>query len=365
MTQYCLIPIVLSCMVFLSGCGSSSSAGSSEPEEALTTTEPPIALSCDQGLTNEPIRCEPGFMLAGVEFSERYVTAGDIEWHVVEAGDVAAPTILFLHGVPESWYDWHRQMIDLASDYHVIAFDLKGFGRSDHPNADEAVGSGFYSASRVATEVALLMDALGLNSAVTLVSHDWGTLIASYLVFEQDTRFSAWARMSAPLGGDGQEIVDLNTQFALFQDHNRCQTVFSREQFIFSLYGYDGELGLNSSQPIANEVVDRINEEWRFDERTPNTACKYYSDTPEITNPHFWSSTIIEMMSAISFPVYLIQAVDDERQPLSLFDNTIADLPPGIATLYPVPDSGHFMMSEQPDSVTMAILELIDAAKFF
>lgn len=205
--------------------------------------------------------------------------AGGIEWHVVEAGDLGAPVILFVHGVPESWYDWHRQMTALAADYHVIAFDLKGFGRSSHPDADAPVGSGVYSAARVAGEVALLMDALGLNKGVTLVSHDWGTLISDHLMSREASRFQAWARMSAPVNGDGQQTLELNPQFTQFQNFDFCTTVFARAEFIFQLYGYNGTLGINSSQLIPNEVVERINTEWRYDPLTPGTGA---SATPRM-----------------------------------------------------------------------------------
>jgi pimeloyl-ACP methyl ester carboxylesterase len=359
MRRILLVSLVIATSSFFMGCNSDTA------EEGPDNVEISNTPNCETGFTGEPIRCEPGFLLEGVEFFERYVTADGIDWHVVEAGDLDAPTILFIHGVPESWYDWHQQMIDLSSDYHVIAFDLKGYGRSDHPNADASVGSGFYSASQVATEITPLMNALGLNEPVTLVSHDWGTLVSSYLVFQDPTRFNAWARMSAPLGGDGEKILELNTQFEQFQDFNFCRTVFSQPQFIFNLYGYDGELGLNSSQSIPNAIVDRVNEEWRFNGLTPNTACKYYSDTPEIMDPFFWSDTLVDMMAMINFPVYLIQAEDDDRQPLHLFDGSVADLPEDVATLYPISESGHFMMSEQPDKITQAIRELIHEIALF
>jgi hypothetical protein len=85
-------------------------------EESPDNVEITNAPNCDIGFTGEPIRCESGFVLEGVEFFERYVTAGGIDWHVVQAGNLDAPEILFIYGVPESWYDWHQQMIDLSRD---------------------------------------------------------------------------------------------------------------------------------------------------------------------------------------------------------------------------------------------------------
>ena len=53
-----------------------------------------------------------------------------VKWHWVEAGD-GEPVVL-LHGIPESWQCWKHQIPTLASQFRVLAFDLKGYGQSDN-----------------------------------------------------------------------------------------------------------------------------------------------------------------------------------------------------------------------------------------
>ena len=50
-----------------------------------------------------------------------------------EAGDVNKPTILLLHGYPTSSYMFRNLITDLSVQYHVLAPDYPGFGRSDQP----------------------------------------------------------------------------------------------------------------------------------------------------------------------------------------------------------------------------------------
>jgi pimeloyl-ACP methyl ester carboxylesterase len=57
-----------------------------------------------------------------------------LTWHYVEAGE--GEPIVFLHGLPESWYSWHYQLESLSDDYRVIAVDLKGYGQSDKSDGD-------------------------------------------------------------------------------------------------------------------------------------------------------------------------------------------------------------------------------------
>src|SRR5688500_7716898 len=72
---------------------------------------------------------------------ERYVAANGIRLFCVEAGPTAGPLVLLVHGWPESWWSWRRQLPVLgAAGYHAVAVDLPGYGRSDKPDAgyDEA-----------------------------------------------------------------------------------------------------------------------------------------------------------------------------------------------------------------------------------
>ena len=57
-----------------------------------------------------------------------------ITWHYVEAGH--GEPIVFLHGIPDSWYQWHHQMAALAKTHRCIAVDLKGYGQSDKSPGD-------------------------------------------------------------------------------------------------------------------------------------------------------------------------------------------------------------------------------------
>jgi non-heme chloroperoxidase len=59
---------------------------------------------------------------------------GGVRLHVVETGNTRGRPILFVHGISQSWLAWRRQMYsDLASDYRLVALDLRGHGQSEKP----------------------------------------------------------------------------------------------------------------------------------------------------------------------------------------------------------------------------------------
>src|SRR2546423_11546538 len=56
-----------------------------------------------------------------------------IRMHVLESGDdgTRRPAVLLVHGFPELAYSWRKVMPAIAAaGYHVIAPDLRGYGRS-------------------------------------------------------------------------------------------------------------------------------------------------------------------------------------------------------------------------------------------
>lgn len=99
--------------------------------------------------------------------------------HAVEAGE--GPPILLLHGIGGSTYTWRDVLPDLARDHHVIALDLKGFGRSEKP-LDEA-----YSPADQAALVIAYLEARRL-SGVTLAGHSLGGTVALLAALELQQR---------------------------------------------------------------------------------------------------------------------------------------------------------------------------------
>jgi non-heme chloroperoxidase len=96
---------------------------------------------------------------------------GGVRLHVVEAGNPAGRTILFIHGGSQSCLAWSRQLdSELARDHRLVAMDLRGHGLSEKPR--DAYGD-----SRLwADDVRAVMDALNLDRPV-LCGWSYGPLV--------------------------------------------------------------------------------------------------------------------------------------------------------------------------------------------
>ncbi|MFZ4601317.1 MAG: alpha/beta fold hydrolase [Caulobacterales bacterium] len=123
--------------------------------------------------------------------SERRIATNDIELNIAEAGE--GPLVLLLHGFPESWYSWRHQFKALAeAGYHVVAPDMRGYGKSDKPAAIEA-----YNQVEVVNDVIGLIPALGYKTAV-VIGHDWGAPTAWAAALHHPNVVRAVGALSVP-----------------------------------------------------------------------------------------------------------------------------------------------------------------------
>ncbi|SEK85961.1 alpha/beta fold hydrolase [Streptacidiphilus jiangxiensis] len=104
----------------------------------------------------------------------RVVTDDGVELAVVEAGDPLRPTLWFLHGYPDCRDVWAPVMDRLRDRYHVVAYDVRGTGRSTAPPS--ADGRDGYTLERLEEDFLTVLDALAPYGPVHLVGHDWGSV---------------------------------------------------------------------------------------------------------------------------------------------------------------------------------------------
>jgi len=126
----------------------------------------------------------------------RFAHVDGVRLHYVEAGPPAAPAVVMLHGFPESWYSWRRQIPPLvAAGHRVIAPDMRGVGDSERPRARSA-----YALARLADDAAGVMRAAGVERA-TVVGHDWGAAIAWQLAEREPRLVARLAVLNGPHPG--------------------------------------------------------------------------------------------------------------------------------------------------------------------
>jgi epoxide hydrolase 4 len=124
-------------------------------------------------------------------WTHREAVVNNVRLHWVEAG--AGKPVLLLHGFPQFWWMWRRQIQPLAdTGFRVVAPDLRGYNLSEKPSGVSA-----YRMEKLVADVEGLIRHTGVQRA-HVVGHDWGGLIAWWLAMLSPERVERLAILNAP-----------------------------------------------------------------------------------------------------------------------------------------------------------------------
>ncbi|MCR5978333.1 SDR family oxidoreductase [Gordonia jinghuaiqii] len=112
-----------------------------------------------------------------------------------ELGDSSNPTVLLVHGWPDTHHLWTHVAPRLAEKYHVVAYDCRGFGESDRPRR-----TGAYRLDELADDLFAVAEAVSPDRAVHVVGHDWGSIHTWEAVSRPraQTRIASFVSVSGP-----------------------------------------------------------------------------------------------------------------------------------------------------------------------
>ncbi|OGO27422.1 MAG: alpha/beta hydrolase [Chloroflexi bacterium RBG_16_54_11] len=116
-----------------------------------------------------------------------------IRLHVVQAGSRYGSPVILLHGFPEFWYGWRKQIKLLAeAGLRVWVPDQRGYNLSDKP-----LGIAAYNIEELARDVIGLIDAAGVEKCY-LAGHDWGAAVAWWVASRYPDRLHKVAILNTP-----------------------------------------------------------------------------------------------------------------------------------------------------------------------
>jgi len=122
-----------------------------------------------------------------------FLPTNGIRLHVVQSGSRYGSLAILLHGFPEFWYSWRRQIQPLTeAGLRVWAPDQRGYNLSDKPKSTAA-----YRLDELANDVIGLIDTAGVDKCY-LVGHDWGAAVAWWVALRYPDRLHKLAILNMP-----------------------------------------------------------------------------------------------------------------------------------------------------------------------
>ncbi|MGW6446215.1 SDR family oxidoreductase [Lentzea sp. NPDC055074] len=118
--------------------------------------------------------------------------SGEVELAVQVRG-TAGPTVVLVHGYPDTHEVWDRVAALLEKDFRVVTYDVRGAGESTAPSTEDG-----YRLERLAADLFAVIDAVSPDEPVHLVGHDWGSIQSWEAVTTPGARIATFTSLSGP-----------------------------------------------------------------------------------------------------------------------------------------------------------------------
>ena len=292
-----------------------------------------------------------------IEHTDHALSNG-IRLHVAHAGDAAKPMILFLHGFPEFWFAWEKQLDHFGQDHFAVAPDLRGFNLSDQPHEVAQ-----YRAKYIIEDIRLLVEKLGQKKCV-LVAHDWGGAIGWAIAALLPQLVEKLVVINSPHGAAFQrDLANDAEQIKASEYMNWLRREGSEAKLMeddFALI----EKFLGAMSDIRTWYTPEIQEQYRACwARGLRGGCNYYRASPlhpaTETEPGAKAVVLPDAMTHVDVPTLVIWGEADHALKPKLLDglgNYVANL-----TVERIPEGSHWIVHEQPDRVNQLIRGFIRA----
>lgn len=279
-------------------------------------------------------------------WQEDYIITNGVKLHYVTQGE--GKLMLMLHGFPEFWYSWRHQIPEFASDYKVVAVDLRGYNDSDKPKDVLA-----YQISELVNDIKGVIQGLGYESCI-LVGHDWGGMIAWYVAYTYPQLVDQLIVMNIPHPAKFAEALRNNPQQLLRSWYIFFFQLPLLPELLFQWDDY---------RLITSSFIDMAIDKRAFSESDLNAykdaAAKrgamtamlnYYRNVfQEIFKQHRWD--------VLQIPTLMIWGENDTALGKELTYNT-KDYMPDLQIRY-IPNCSHWVQQEQPQLVNQYMREFL------
>lgn len=284
-------------------------------------------------------------MPEGAPLEDLWFERDGVRLHAAAAGPSDGALLLLLHGFPEFWYSWRKQIGPLAAaGFRVVAPDQRGYNLSSKPRriAD-------YAMPELTADVIAIADQLGCDR-FHLAGHDWGAEVAWFTALQYPERLRKLVIINVPhpevmlhtLLTDPRQILR-SWYVGFFQLPRLPEAAFSRHNFAV------GRTSLvRSSRPgtFTREDLGRYRDAWSH----PGTVTAMIN----------WYRAFVRYRPAIPkaqvhAPTRILWGKRDRFLLPEMAQRSVHYCDRAELTYFP--DATHWLHHEEPDAVNAALIE--------
>ena len=274
-------------------------------------------------------------------FETRAVPTAGATIHVRVGGN--GPAVLMLHGYGETGDMWEPLAAEMAKDHTVIVPDLRGMGLSSHPEAG-------YDKKTQAADMAEVLRVLNATS-VELVTHDIGNMVGFAFAAQHPDQVSRFVLIDAPVPGVGpwEEILKnpLLWHFR-FGGPDMERLVAGRERIYLDRFWNEF-----SADPSRFDEASRQHYAALY--ARPGAMHSGFAQFAAFDQDATDNRAFLASAGKLRMPVLAIGGeMSFGPQMAAVMRFAAEDVTEGV-----IPDSGHWIMEENPDATVAAVTEFL------
>jgi non-heme chloroperoxidase len=226
-----------------------------------------------------------------------------------EWGNPNGPEILFIHGYSQSYLSWSRQTdSDLAREFHIVTYDLRGHGGSDKPLDP----SRYRDSKAWGDEVQAVIDAAGLKHPVLVGWSYAGRVISDYVTTHGAGQLAGINFVDAPIKADPTLVGDNLRNQPLMASEDLAINIAATRSFIHGCF---------SKQPSADDFETIL----AFNMMVPPKVRAGLTGRPLDAS---------EVMSKLKIPVLVTHGREDRNAKLGAGEYTASVIPGAKLSIY-------------------------------
>ena len=283
-----------------------------------------------------------------MDLRERFIETNGIKLHVMETGPADGPMLLFLHGFPEFWYAWRKQLSYFANKgYLVVAPDQRGYNLSDKPQ-----GIAAYKIDELAKDIVGLIDAYQ-RERIFLVGHDWGASVSWWVALKYPDRVAKLVILNVP-----HPKVMAKTLFT-----NPRQMQKSWYIFYFQLPGAVEKFAAAKNYAWPVNLLASTSRPGAFQPEELEEYRKAFMQQGSFSAMVNWYRAMIQTQQEtpksfdVTMPMILIWGMKDVALLSEMAYESMAFCKQGRLVTFP--DASHWIQHEEADPVNALIAEFI------
>jgi non-heme chloroperoxidase len=226
-----------------------------------------------------------------------------------EWGNPSGPEILFIHGFSQSSMSWMRQVdSDLAREFHIVTYDLRGHGNSDKP-----LDAARYRDSKAwGDEVQAVMDAAGLKHPVLVGWSYAGRVISDYVTTHGASQLAGINFVDAGIKADPALVGDNLKNLPIMASEDLATNIAATRIFVHGCF---------SKQPTADDFETML----AFNMMVPPKVRAGLSGRP---------LDATEVMSKLKLPVLVTHGAEDRNSKVGTAKYTASVIPGAKLSIY-------------------------------